>query len=271
MRSMPQPGGRRPVAEPVARAATGTRRGTRRRGRRRGRRGRSSGPTTSSNSRNDPGPPVGEHEGQRAGVRGAGVDGVDAQPVDVDPDLGQRGQARLGGAPVVAVPPVVDEVAQVGEGDALRPVVDGGGVGPAGGVEAAVEVGQVLVGHPDGEGVDVAGRGSTLTPSVTGRPVQGPERLVAGGVVEVGEQQVEGDVDGEQLGRRQLGPAQRARRGPRGRAPASPRRSRPARWWAASPVGAAGRRSGVSESAIAPSQTPEGSIRQVVSVMDRSS
>jgi len=57
------------------------------------------------------------------------MDEVDVDPVDLGHELVEPIQRGLPGAPVVLVGPVLADVSQVGEGDALRPVVDEFGVG----------------------------------------------------------------------------------------------------------------------------------------------
>ena len=56
------------------------------------------------------------------------------EPVDHRSELGERVEPRLGGAPVVFLAPIPAELTQIGERDALRPVLDRLGLWPAGAV-----------------------------------------------------------------------------------------------------------------------------------------
>ena len=87
-------------------------------------------------------PAVGEHQREGGSGRrdGAGVDGVDRQAAELDPDLGERGQRRLLRRPVEAVGPVGDELAQVVEVGAERPVRIIGRIGPARPTQPGAEV-----------------------------------------------------------------------------------------------------------------------------------
>src|SRR5690606_40931590 len=86
----------------------------------------------------------GEDDRERVGMRGAGVQEVDVQPVDLGAELRQRGEPRLDHPPVVLLGllgPVTAQLPQAGERDPLRPVADrpvtrvryapGGAGGPA--------------------------------------------------------------------------------------------------------------------------------------------
>ena len=76
---------------------------------------------------------------QRQGVRvtRADVDEVDIEPVDLGDELRQGIELRLGLAPVVVGAPVADELLELCQLDALRPVVDRLPVGPPRGRDAA--------------------------------------------------------------------------------------------------------------------------------------
>ena len=102
-------------------------------------------------------PAVREHEREGVGLGGAHVQRVDAEPVDLRPDL-REGVDPLGHAEVVAVGPPGAQLAHVGEGHALRPVVDRLGVGPARAGQAGAEVGDLVVADGDLEGRDLGAR-----------------------------------------------------------------------------------------------------------------
>ena len=87
----------------------------------------------------------------RAGVRRAGVQEMDAEPVDRGHELGHDVQPRLSGAPIVGVEPVAAEIPQVAERDPLRPVLDGLRLRPAGAPEPLTEVVQRGLGYVDPE------------------------------------------------------------------------------------------------------------------------
>jgi hypothetical protein len=79
------------------------------------------------------------------------VQKVDAEAVDLRAELRDRVDARLGGAPVVAVGPVGAEGLQIGERNALRGI--GLALGPARAGEPLAKVGEVGVGDVETEGL----------------------------------------------------------------------------------------------------------------------
>ena len=87
---------------------------------------------------------------------------VDVLAVDLGGELGVVVEVFFVGAPVVLGAPVVGEFFEVGAGDAVAPVGVGEFVGPAGGVEPAVEVVEVGLGDVEVEGLDV-GHGGDAT------------------------------------------------------------------------------------------------------------
>ena len=100
------------------------------------------------------GPAVREHEREGAGVRRRRVQDLDAQAVggaDVgrEPELLEAVQLGLDAAPVVAAGPVRAQLLDVGERDALRPVVDGLPFRPARAGEALLQVVEVRLGDGD--------------------------------------------------------------------------------------------------------------------------
>jgi len=101
-----------------------------------------------------PRPAVAQHQRQGIGVRGPDVEQVDAEPVDLDPELRDRVQAGLGCAPVVSVRPGAAQLLQVAEGDALGPVVDRLALRPAGAPEAVAQVVELCVGNLDAKRCD---------------------------------------------------------------------------------------------------------------------
>jgi hypothetical protein len=122
-------------------------------------------------------PAVGQHQRKRVGVRGAGVEEVDPEPVDLDPELRERVQARLGCAPVVLVCPVGAQLLQVAERDALRPVLDWLAFRPAGAPEAVAQVVELGVGNLDAERRDRIGHRASLNRGTRRRPHAGPRML----------------------------------------------------------------------------------------------
>lgn len=98
---------------------------------------------------------MGEEQRHGIGARGPGVDEVDPEPVDLDTELGEAVQPRLGRSPVVALGPVVAELAQVGVWDALGPVGDRLGLGPPGAPEPFGQVAQLDLGDSIRNGVTV--------------------------------------------------------------------------------------------------------------------
>ena len=98
-----------------------------------------------------PGPAVGEHDRQRAVAGALLVQVVNADAVDLDPVVAVRVHRRLVAAPVVVVPPVVDELTQVGAVGSVAPVVVVEVLGEARAGEAVAQVGEVGVGNLDRE------------------------------------------------------------------------------------------------------------------------
>jgi len=82
---------------------------------------------------------------------------VDGRPVDDGGELRPRVEFGLGRAPVVGVPPVVREFAQIGGRDAVRPAGGREIVRPAGAVEPCVEVVEVALRNVDTERRDAVG------------------------------------------------------------------------------------------------------------------
>ena len=99
-----------------------------------------------------PGPAVGDDQGQGIRVRRPGVEEVDAEPVDRGPELRHGVQPPLGRPPVVPLRPVAAELLQVGERDALGPVVDGLGLRPARSPQALSKLPKLGLRDVDGEG-----------------------------------------------------------------------------------------------------------------------
>ena len=101
------------------------------------------------NSTIEPGQPWERTSGSASGLGRARVDEVDVDPVDGGGELVEAVEGGLPLPPLVAVGPVLAHLAHIGEGDALAPVVDGLGLGPAGATEALVQVVQHRLGHLD--------------------------------------------------------------------------------------------------------------------------
>src|SRR3954452_19871478 len=81
-----------------------------------------------------------------------------------DAELRELVEVLLAGAPVVAGAPVLAHLLDVGEGDALRPVVDRFPLGPARTSQPVVEVGEIGVTDGDLEGSDGGSHGVTVVP-----------------------------------------------------------------------------------------------------------
>ena len=111
----------RVVGEAVAGHRRRRRRRRRRPDRRRARAGSVSGPMIFANSATEPGQPCVMTSGNGFGPVAAHVDEVDAEVADACAELRERVQRRLGRAPVVALAPVGDQLAQVREVGAVGP------------------------------------------------------------------------------------------------------------------------------------------------------
>ena len=101
------------------------------------------------------GPAVHQHDGEGVGARARLVDEVEVDAVHRGPELGELVEARLDGPPVVALQPVVHELAEVADVDAVVPRGAIGHVDPAGASQPVVEVVQDGLVHVDAIGLDV--------------------------------------------------------------------------------------------------------------------
>jgi hypothetical protein len=101
---------------------------------------------------------VGEHEWQGIGVGRPDVEEVDPEPVDLGAELGERVQPGLGGPPVILLRPGAAEFLEVREGNTLRPVIDGLGLGPTRSPEPLAQVTQVILVDLDPERIDLTRR-----------------------------------------------------------------------------------------------------------------
>src|SRR4029077_14298190 len=103
-------------------------------------------------------PSVRENDRQRVPVRGAHVNEVKAEPVDLGAVLWEGVEASLEPAPVVLVAPVGDQPLSLLEGYALRPVTYGFPLRPPRGRQPKLEIVECLLRHLDLEWGDVPRR-----------------------------------------------------------------------------------------------------------------
>jgi hypothetical protein len=94
-------------------------------------------------------PPVGDDQRQRVLVRGADVDEMDIEPVDLGDELRQRVELRLAPPPVVVARPVARELLHQRERHALRIVGDRLALGPPGRVDAPAQLGELRLRKTD--------------------------------------------------------------------------------------------------------------------------
>src|SRR5690348_3905445 len=94
-------------------------------------------------------PSVRENDRQRVPVRGAHVNEVNAEPVDLGAVLRQGVEASLELAPVVLVAPVGDQRLSLLEGYALRPVTHGFSLRPPRGPQPTLEIVDCLLRYVD--------------------------------------------------------------------------------------------------------------------------
>src|SRR5690349_21172908 len=94
-------------------------------------------------------PSVRENDRQRVPVRGAHVDEVNAEPVDLGAVLWEGVEASLEPVPVVLVAPVSDQRLSLLEGYALRPVTDGFPLRPPRGRQPKLEIVEGLLRYLD--------------------------------------------------------------------------------------------------------------------------
>ena len=106
---------------------------------------------TLRNSTTEPGQPWVMTSGTALGVRGTDVDEVDVEAVDLGPELREAVEPGLRRRPVVLVEPVPAQLADVGERDPLRPVVDGLGLRPPGPAQPLAQVVEIGFGDVDAE------------------------------------------------------------------------------------------------------------------------
>src|SRR6202008_1671374 len=85
-------------------------------------------------------PSVRENDRQRVRLRGANVDEMNANPVDLGPVLREGVDASLKAAPVILVAPVSNERLSLLEGDALRPVANSFPLRPPRGRQSTLEI-----------------------------------------------------------------------------------------------------------------------------------
>src|SRR4029077_19145255 len=97
-------------------------------------------------------PSVRENDRQRVLLRGAHVDEMNANPVDLGPVLREGVDASFKAAPVILVTPVSNERLSLLEGDALRPVADGFPLRPPRGRQSTLEIIDRALRHIDLEG-----------------------------------------------------------------------------------------------------------------------
>src|SRR5260370_3790921 len=112
-------------------------------------------------------PSVRENDRQRVPVRGAHVDEVNAEPVDLGAVLWEGVEASLEPAPVVLVAPIGDQRLSLLEGYALRPVTDGFPLRPPSGREPTLEILECLLPNSHLQGNNVLRRcGHPQSPSL---------------------------------------------------------------------------------------------------------
>ena len=99
-------------------------------------------------------PPVGDDQRQRALVRGADVEEMNIQPVDLGDEIGQGVQFCIALAPVVLGPPVAREVLHEREPHALGVVGDRLLVRPPGRIDAPAQLGELHLRKIDPERAD---------------------------------------------------------------------------------------------------------------------
>jgi hypothetical protein len=93
------------------------------------------------------------------------VEEVEVEAVDGGGELGQGVQPGLDLAPVVVVGPVAGQLLHGRQRHALGVIVDRLALGPAGGIDAPAQLGQVLVREADPEGTDGGVLGGARTRS----------------------------------------------------------------------------------------------------------
>ena len=116
------------------------------------------------------GPAVGQHQRQGIGAAAALHDHVQAMVADAGDELGPAVQARLGRAPVVAVPPVLEQAAEVVGLDSVLPARVDGRAGQPRVLEPAGQVLQDFRRDVDPERGEP--RGGVAHPRVSASPIR---------------------------------------------------------------------------------------------------
>jgi hypothetical protein len=104
-------------------------------------------------------PPVRDDHRKRILVAGTDVNEVDVQPINVRRELRQGIQLCFHLTPVVAAPPVPNQLLQLGKLRTLRLIGDGFLIGPTRCQHAAAQVGEGRFRHVDAEGAHRLGFG----------------------------------------------------------------------------------------------------------------
>ena len=126
-------------------------------------------------------PAMRDQQRQRLRADAALVDEVNAEAADGGPELRKAVQCRFGRSPVVALPPIRDELPQVGEVRSIRPARTRDLVGKARARQALAKVEENGVRNGDSEGFDLHAARSTAGANRIARGPLLPRVLAPGG------------------------------------------------------------------------------------------
>lgn len=79
---------------------------------------------------------------------------MNVEAINLGLKLAQRIQPRLAGPPIIMVPPMLDQRANIRQLCALAPIVDQLCLGPARAINPLVQIDQIRLGNIEGKGVD---------------------------------------------------------------------------------------------------------------------
>ena len=124
-------------------------------------------------------PAMGDDQRHRFRMRGADVQEVNAETVDLRRELAKAIEQRLAAAPIIVLRPIAADVPDPAERDALAPVVDEFGLGPARSPQPQSQVVENIIADRDAIGLDCIVHGRRQNPRLSIRSKRGSGRAPA--------------------------------------------------------------------------------------------
>ena len=118
-------------------------------------------------------PAMGDDQRHRFRMRGADVQEVNAETVDLRRELAKAIEQRLAAAPIIVLRPIAADVPDPAERDALAPVVDEFGLGPARSPQPQSQVVENIIADRDAIGLDCIVHGRRQNPRLSIRSKRG--------------------------------------------------------------------------------------------------